>query len=131
MVESGGNPYVMRFEPKYIYTLTPAQYAQSLGITRETEEMLQKHSWGLVQCMGSVCRELGHKGHLTELLDKELNLDFGARKIKSLLQKYDERSAIAAYNAGSPRKTPGGNFVNQVYVDKVYGYLNTLRGIIP
>lgn len=131
-VESGGNPHVMRYEPNYRWTYNVNQFAHSLGITVQTEEQLQKHSMGLCQIMGGLARsELGFKDHLSKLLDPKVNLDLGAKHLSKLLKKYDEIDAIAAYNAGSPRKSAGGHYENQPYVNKVVSRLNDLRGLIP
>lgn len=132
-VESNGDSKTMRYEPNYKWTYNVNQFANSLGITPATEEMLQKHSMGLCQIMGGLARsELGLKGHLTELLDKRVNLDLAAKHLSKLMKKYSEEEAIAAYNAGSPRRTQsGGHFVNQGYVNKVYSRLNDLRKIVP
>lgn len=131
-VESNGNPHAMRYEPIYKWTYNINQYANSLGITVQTEEQMQKHSLGLCQIMGGLARsELGFKGHLVELLDPKVNLSLGALHLSRLLKKYSEVEAIAAYNAGSPRLSAGGHFVNQPYVNKVSSRLNDLRGLIP
>ncbi len=128
-VESGWNPFVSRYEPhtdKYVYNAY--SFADKCGITMQTEELAQKHSYGLGQLMGFVARDLGHKTLLSELFIPEVNLRYMMKFLKHKLEKYgDEASAIAAYNAGSPRKTDGGMFFNQKYVDKVYYFLNSFR----
>jgi soluble lytic murein transglycosylase-like protein len=119
-VESGGQPLVVRFEPDWRYLLRPELYARRLKITIPTETMLQQFSWGLMQVMGSVARELGFNGHMTQLCDVETNLHYGCKKLAMLTAKYPTTSdAIAAYNAGSPRMVQG-RYDNQGYVDKVY-----------
>ena len=128
MTESRGNPWAMRYEPAFKWEMKPAQFALQLGITVNTETELQKFSYGLCQLMGALCREMGFTGMLPQLLDPVINLSYGAKHLKKLLVQYGEEPAVAAaYNAGSPRKTPGGMYVNQVYVDKVMGNLRELR----
>lgn len=119
-VESGGMPYTTRFEPDWRYLLKPELYAQLLRITIPTETMLQQFSWGLMQIMGAVARELGFRGHLTQLCDPETNLHYGCKKLAMLAHRYPNTSdVIAAYNAGHPRMVQG-KYDNQGYVDKVY-----------
>ena len=127
-VESGWNPYAMRFEPNYKWLYEYRVYAGLLNITEQTEETLQKMSYGLFQLMGALCREYGFKEELVKLCDPEINLKYGCMHLKKLINKYsNEQDVIAAYNAGTPRKTEGGLFYNQKYVDKVYSFLNAFR----
>jgi len=131
-VESSLNQFAMRYEPKWNYLYFQREHAGQLGITEETETQLQKFSYGLCQIMGSVAREHGYRGPLVALIaDPALCLKFGAIHLKKFLWKYQtEAEAIAAYNAGSARKTPGGMFVNQQYVDKVDKVLRQLRPLV-
>lgn len=122
--ESGLNPYAVRFEPKFKYILNPVEYAKALRITIETEITLQKMSWGCMQVMGAVARELGFMEHLTKLTGVELGLEFGCKKLKSCFDKYGDNLTLvlSAYNAGSPRLV-NGVLVNQQYVNSVLGHL--------
>ena len=122
-VESGGNPWAMRYEPAFF-----SRYVQGKGHTvyapcsRATEEQLRAFSFGLMQVMGQTVRELGFTGiYLTELLDPATGLDWGCRYLKKQIKRYDGdlESAIAAYNAGSARRGADGRWANQGYVDKV------------
>jgi soluble lytic murein transglycosylase-like protein len=132
-VESAFNTFAMRCEPRanvQKYLLEPRHFAESNNLSVLTEETAQLSSWGLMQVMGFVARELGFEDHMTKLCIPEVGLYYGCLKLQSLLQKYgEEMSAIAAYNAGSPRKMTSGMFVNQRYVDKVFQELLKLRGI--
>lgn len=131
MTESGGKHQVTRYEPGWKYFHGPRIHAENLGITEQTESIHQATSYGAMQVMGAVARELGFVGHLPTLIDPKLGLYYGCRKLRDLWVKYpEEEDAIAAYNAGSPRKTPGGQYVNMVYVDKVSGYLRELRKLV-
>lgn len=120
-VESGYNPYAIRYEPEWHYTKLPAGYALRLGITMATENVLQSCSFGLMQVMGTKFRELGFTDHLTKIIaEPELQLEYGCKIIKNLIELYDNLDdAIAAYNAGSPRKEANGKYSNQQYVDKI------------
>lgn len=129
-VESSWNPWAIRFEPAWRYFVNPRDWADKLLITFETEQTLQACSWGPMQVMGAIARELGFQQELNRLSDPELGITYGVLKLKSLAQKYrDESDVIAAYNAGSPRKTSGGMYENQKYVDKVHQSLIKLRKI--
>lgn len=126
--ESSYNPWAMRYEPFFKYTLAHREWASRLGLSQETELMAQKTSWGLGQLMGGVARELGFKGHLPELCVPEVSLPLCVRHFKNKLQKYGEEGAVAAYNQGNDRRTPSGMFANQVsYVDPVYRKIRELR----
>jgi len=119
-VESGWNPFAVRYEPhwRYIVPVSNTMLAK-MGITKDTEEQLQKFSWGLMQIMGSVARELNYTEILTKLVIPAENINVGIRKVMALAKKYKNiEDIIASYNAGSPRKI-SGKYVNQDYVDKV------------
>lgn len=128
-VESSGNPWAARFEPAYGYLYFPREHADRLHLSYETEVCHQQTSWGLMQLMGGVARELGYDQMITELCDPVCGLTWGCRNLRKLEIKYggDEPRMVAAYNAGSVRKTVGGLLVNQRYVDKVYSVLRPLR----
>lgn len=136
-VESSLEPLAIRFEPAFRWTFEPRAWASKIGAeipgySVETETMLQSCSYGLAQIMGSVMREAGFKGTLqTVIVEPRVPLTYGARHLKKYLQKYgEEEKAVAAYNAGSVRLTPGKNYVNQRYVDKVYSELRKIRRLI-
>lgn len=127
-VESSLNPSAIRHEPRYRWlvgdneTLSP------------TERQDQMTSWGLMQVMGAVARELGHTGPLSDLLDPPTGLFYGCLHLRRFRAKYDIwPDVIAAYNAGSPRRVAGqiGPYVNQSYVDKVLAAWNNLEVAIP
>lgn len=128
-VESSLNPLAIRFEPAWKYFYFPRETASALGLSNETETVLQSCSYGLNQIMGSVAREIGFRGNLTSFFQNpELPLKHGAIHLKQFLQKYgNENDAISSYNQGSNRKTDGGMYQNQHYVDKVHAELIKLR----
>lgn len=128
-VESAGDHLAVRFEPGWRYFYQVEAHARSAHITVETERTLQAMSWGLMQVMGSVARELGHQGSLLALCDAFTGAKYGCLKLASFLRKYSKmEDAIAAYNAGSPRRAADGTYVNQAYVDKV---LRNFRASVP
>lgn len=131
--ESGGNPYAIRSEAsKYMnqdgtvffnsnwrYFLEPDNFAGHINSTRATEWVGQLTSWGCMQVMGSVAREHGFKGWFPELCTFELGIEYGCRHLKQKAQRYsaDPAELYASYNAGAPKKTVGGLFINQRNVD--------------
>lgn len=129
VVESSLNPNAVRFEPGWKYLLDVESYAKRLHITASTEEILQKCSWGLMQVMGSVARELGFELELNQLSNPYFNLEIGCKKLLQLQSKYSEvEDVISAYNQGSPRKDKKSKcYKNQAYVDKVLLQLNPLN----
>lgn len=127
MTESSGNPWAVRFEPnwKYFYKIEQVPVKTSF----ETERNLQSCSWGLCQIMGSVARELGYLEELPKLCREDINIIYGTKKLKSLMNKYDKpNDIIAAYNAGIPKFMSNGKYFNQTYVDRVNAYLKIIRG---
>lgn len=126
-VESAFDPLAVRFEPAWDYLISPSVYAASLNISQLTEETLQKMSWGCMQVMGSVARELGYDENLVNLTRPELGARYGCMKLKSLSVKYSqEENLISAYNAGTPGKA-NGVYRNQRYVTTVSDALARLR----
>lgn len=119
--ESSLNTQAVRFEPQYKYVYKVDELAKKLRITSATEEATQKFSYGLGQIMGAVCREYGYSEPLMLLLsDWRVALSYSVKHLVNYSKKYKTTSdVIAAYNAGSPRRTEAGLYVNQSYVDSV------------
>lgn len=128
-VESAGNDLAVRYESKWSYVYNAESFAKNCGITKQTEKFMQSCSYGLMQIMGTVARELGlHDIPLSVLFNPEKNLEYGCKKLNDLFYRYkDETDIVSAYNQGSPRKTKGGMYLNQTYVDKVCKRLHELR----
>lgn len=122
--ESAGNQWAMRYEARWKWFVDPQKYATRNGVSYSTEKMLQQFSYSYLQVMGAVARELGFEGPLIQLCaDGELGLKMGARKLKTLLDKYPiENDAIASYNAGLPFKTENGLYQNEQYIQKVLAF---------
>ena len=119
VVESEGDTWSLRYEGGWKTFLTTKYWANMVKISDSTERICQQCSWGLMQVMGTVARELGMKDDLTQLCRPDIGLFYGCKKLKTLLNKYDTESAISAYNAGTPKRNSDGKFRNQEYVDKV------------
>lgn len=127
--ESGGRPWVTRFEPNYKYLYLPEVFAKKLNYSLDSEISLQKTSFGLCQIMGSVAREIGwHEGYLPEIFMPTTNLTIAAKYLFKLQSRFGSTAnTIASYNAGTPRKTEDeGTYVNQNYVDSVIAHMSTV-----
>jgi hypothetical protein len=102
--------------------------------TLNTEILMQKTSWGLMQIMGATARSVGFDGWLPELTDAKTNVRTGTAYLALMMGRHYKRhglpGVIAAYNAGSPRTRPDGKFVNQSYVDKVLKAMEKYKPIV-
>jgi len=124
LTESSGEPTATRFEPRFY-----ERYVRPLGIKDDNEARGRATSFGLLQIMGQVARELGFQGAFSSLLDPATGLDWGCKKLARCYKRYEKQGidyGIAAYNAGSAVRVDGV-FVNQAYVDKVNGYLKEIK----
>jgi len=93
-----------------------------------TELLNQQTSWGLLQIMGAVARERGFRGWLTELCDPSINLEWGCRHLRWMMDHNNAyglpdfgikpEDLAAAWNAGT-RIVIDGKYKNQPYVDRV------------
>ncbi len=130
VTESSGDADATRFEPKWHLYNNPQFYCDHLGISKQEEEVSQATSWGLMQVMGAVARDLGYTEDLKMLLVPEVGIFYGCKKLKQLMQRYgSEEAVVSAYNQGNARMA-NGMYMNQRYVDKVYAYLRQLRALV-
>ena len=147
-IESGANPWAWNPEPKYRYMwdvklnrpfralsnveldakFPPHDFHSLLG-DPDNEWWGQQASWGLMQVMGAVAREMGFVGpYLTELCDPMKNLTIGCKHLKQLFDwsHGTVEQALAAYNGGK-----GGNehppYRNALYAAKIMNVLPTLE----
>lgn len=134
LTESSGNTWAVRYEPMYRWVLPISSmkaYSETIGITVETIMISQKMSLGLMQIMYAIALdEYGFRGPPTQLCDPAIGIDYGCRHLRKFIDRYgsaNESDYISAYNQGSARKTEGGMYWNQSYVDKVYKHLRLLR----
>lgn len=82
-------------------------------------------SWGLMQVMLATAKETLSNSNLsiTQLMNPDTNIEAGTKYIAKQLARYNGNimDAIAAYNAGSAKKNKDGTYVNNAYVQSVYG----------
>ncbi len=82
-------------------------------------------SYGWCQVKYTTAKDLGFKGHITELwFNKEVNRKYATKYLAQQFKKYGNMElAISAYNCGSVKRNKQGVLVNQKYVDKVYSHI--------
>lgn len=124
--ESSGSPWAMRFEPAFLARYIPPRVT-TYGASLDTERMARATSYGLMQVMGQVARELNFtQPFLTALCHPEIGIKYGCKHLAALCTRYFDAhgwdGVAAAYNAGSPRKGAGGQYVNQTYVNKIMAH---------
>lgn len=124
LVESLGDVAAMRYEPNYSYlwnyrTNSPVRFSGSIlhpgtefggpgFISKETELVGQRTSWGPMQVMGAVAREYGFTGFFPELCTADVGVRYGCMHLAKLRRRfdlgYDNLMELAtAYNTGSPK----------------------------
>ena len=129
-IESGGAKCATRYEPHYGYLFKPETFAKLNRITENTEIIQQKTSWGLMQIMGGVARELKFIGPLVRLCEPAIGLRYGIDHLTNFIDKYGSIEAgISAYNQGGNYKKEDGSFKNQSYVDKIMERYYYLKGL--
>lgn len=118
-VESGWDNWAVRFEPGWKWHLNVMQWAKRVNVSTATETICQQMSWGLMQVMGTVARELGYEKDLPGLCAPATGIQFGCKKLKQNYVRYGcMKKALAAYNAGNPKSKAG-----QLYAEKVYSHI--------
>ncbi len=122
MQESSMSPYAARYEKHYRWLYKPKQ-VKPKTCSLETERIFQKTSFGMMQMMGGVYRELGYEGWLTEIIGKpELQMDYGCKFLGKKIKKFGLERGILAYNSGSPRMNESGDYINAYYLTNVIAH---------
>src|SRR5579863_4428600 len=99
--ESSWNPWAMRFEPLFF-----AKYVASLYTNNKvsaSEAYARGFSWGLMQVMGQVAREVGFDApFLSALCDPEQGLTVGCKVLRKKLDAMDGDTTrgLLAWNGG-------------------------------
>lgn len=100
--ESAWNPWAMRYEPAFF-----SKYVANLYTNNKisaSEAYARGFSWGLMQVMGQVARELGFDGtFLSALCDPEQNLAIGCKLLRKKLDAMsgDVTRGLLAWNGGA------------------------------
>lgn len=96
------------------------------------EPHLKDASWGLMQVLLSTARWITKNPDLTAsaLMQPEFNAYVGTMYLAYLMKRYPNiKDVMAAYNAGSPKRTKTGEYVNQAYVDKASRWYTLYKGV--
>ena len=80
-----GYPYINLSAGKRERGQQYIKFLIQLGCSGQTEVIHQKISWGLMQIMGATARERGFRGWLTELCDPQVNLEWGCKHLRWML----------------------------------------------
>ena len=136
MRESTYNTWAVRYEPGfYRRYVAPTRMALDRVrrqnnwvrrlVTEGTERRDLATSWGLMQVMGQVAREMEFTGpYLTELCDPEIGIRYGCLKLQSLYRRYSSwMAALSAYNAGNPDSQTGRAYAAAVLSNITRGEL--------
>lgn len=104
--ESGGNPWLTRYEPGfYRRYLANHKRGDMLGHvpkaipTLNTEKVQRATSWGQMQILGQTAREQDYEeDSLTLLLLPEINLEYGCKYLRRLFNVLKERTIVEHKN---------------------------------
>ncbi|MGH9744068.1 MAG: lytic transglycosylase domain-containing protein [Candidatus Acidiferrum sp.] len=100
--ESAWNAWAMRYEPAFFAKYIAGLYTNN-KITA-SEAYARGFSWGLMQLMGQVAREMGFDGtFLSALCDPEQNLAIGCKLLRKKLDAMDGdvTRGLLAWNGGA------------------------------
>ncbi len=127
MQESRGDQFAVRYEKHYKWIEDPKKHKPNICST-DTEIELQKMSFGLMQMMGGVFRQLGFEGWLTKvMIDPYIQLDYGCRFLARKIKRYGLKGGVCSYNSGSPIMDSHNEYRNIGYYDKVISYSKELK----
>lgn len=99
--ESGWYQFATRYEPAFF-----ARYIAQMQLS-ETEKHARAFSYGLMQVMGQVARELGFTGpSLAELTDPYTGIRYGCMKLRECFDRRNGQleEALLLYNGGGNLK---------------------------
>ena len=125
-------------DPKLVHAIIQKESSHGAKlVTHEPNDPktgLPRYSYGPMMVLDTTARGVyGISDPSTLASNPALGILVGVKYLNSKLRAYpgDVRSAIAAYNAGSARRTKkGGTFVNQEYVDIVLGFWKQYGGAV-
>jgi soluble lytic murein transglycosylase-like protein len=97
-------------DPHYVLAVIAQESSGRAGVINDDDPNPELWSYGLMQLTERTARALGFQGIIGELLeDPELNIEFGCKLLKELVQVNnikDPQEIYAAYNAGPDRPFP-------------------------
>lgn len=112
-------------EPALVKAIIKCESDWNINASRY-EAHLNDSSWGLMQVLLATAKwMLGNNDlTITQLIQPQTNLEAGVKYLSYLKGRFPNSlmDVIASYNAGSPKKKADGSYINQAYVNKVYGY---------
>jgi hypothetical protein len=116
MKESAWNPNAYHLDKNKDGTTRVDKYGRPSESVGLMQIILGTAEWMLNKPVGSIT--------LNSLYAPSLNLEVGVKYIAYQLktQGGNIKKAIAGYNSGTPRYTFNGDFINQQYVDQIWGY---------
>uniref|UniRef100_A0A6H1ZYQ5 Putative transglycosylase n=1 Tax=viral metagenome TaxID=1070528 RepID=A0A6H1ZYQ5_9ZZZZ len=117
--ESAGNRKALRAEPNYLWLWgdDPGEkLGRPPGESEATEWYCQRLSWGLMQIMGAVARELGFRGDFGDLFEPEINLGLGCKYLAWCFkrEKGDVFNALQRYNGGGGKTERTARYAREV-----------------
>lgn len=124
-------------DPKLVHAII--QKESTHGATLVTHEPndpktgAARYSYGPMMVLDTTARgDYGIADPSSLARDPALGILVGVKYLNSKLRAYPGNvpSAVAAYNAGSARKTKDGRYVNQAYVDAVLGFWKQYGGAV-
>lgn len=94
--ESSWRTDVTRYEPAF-----QVRYVDKMNLPAD-EARARSTSWGLMQLMGEVARELGFKDEISTLLQPAVGLEWGCRHFANKLRQAggDVHTALLKWNGG-------------------------------
>jgi soluble lytic murein transglycosylase-like protein len=104
--ESAWNPWSIRYEPVFFtHYVLPILNSHAIS---ETEAQARAFSWGLMQLMGEVARELGYVGDMAALCTPEVGLMWGCKLLtkKLALENGNVPRALLRWNGGGNQNYP-------------------------
>jgi soluble lytic murein transglycosylase-like protein len=98
--ESNWQTYSIRYEPLFFSHYVAPLYTNN-KITA-SEAYARAFSWGLMQVMGQVAREMGYSGPLAQLCDPTVGVLIGCKVLSTKLARMggDVTAALLAWNGG-------------------------------
>jgi soluble lytic murein transglycosylase-like protein len=118
-VESAWNPWAVRYEPGFERRYLQGGVERFRPCSVDTERTMRATSWGLMQVLGQVARELGcREPYLSALCDPVLAVEYGCLALSRLkgrdLERFGWAGVVCAYNTGLPQAEAGKAYVAKI-----------------